>query len=107
MLIRREHVDVGADRPGGGGALASRQPRAIRPGMTLRVLGTAPFVLHWTANEWQEAHDTAARDSELGVHYVDLPTSSGQQAPLRFTFLWTASGKWEGRDYAVAVEPAG
>lgn len=85
----------------------NRQPRAIRPGMTLRVLGTAPFVLHWTANEWQETHDTAARDSELGVHYVDLPTSSGQQAPLRFTFLWTDSGKWEGRDYAVAVEPAG
>jgi hypothetical protein len=34
---------------------------------------------------------------------VDIPISEPQRAPIRFTFFWTASKHWEGRDFAVSV----
>ena len=31
----------------------------------------------------------------------------GQKAPVRFTFFWTAVGRWEGRDFQVGVDREG
>ena len=62
------------------------------------------FRLHWSANEWQSAEDNPSSAPVLGFHFVDVPISAPQQAPIRFTFFWTADNRWEGRDYLVTVE---
>jgi glucoamylase len=66
-----------------------------------------PFLLHWTDDDWQAIHDVTATPTALGIHFVDIPIGRSQQAPVRFTFLWTDSGEWEGRDYAVFPLTAG
>ena len=38
------------------------------------------------------------------IELVDIPVASDQRAPIRFTLFWPADGRWEGRDYGVAVE---
>lgn len=90
-----------------------RQVRRVAPGCTLRVQVPAAFRLHWTRDEWASAHDTDAADSGIALWFVDIAVPAGQRAPVRFTFQWLADlqgppwqrerGKWEGRDYAVAV----
>ena len=39
----------------------------------------------------------------LGFEYVDLDIAADASAPIRFTFNWRETRKWEGRDYAVTV----
>ena len=36
--------------------------------------------------------------------YVDIEVGAAATAPIRFTFNWRDTGKWEGRDYAVEIE---
>lgn len=40
----------------------------------------------------------------LGIHFAYVPVQRSQRAPLRLTFCWPASARWEGRDFAVAIE---
>ncbi|MBI1872776.1 MAG: glucan 1,4-alpha-glucosidase, partial [Acidobacteria bacterium] len=81
----------------------NRQARAVRRGHTLRIQAPAAFRLHWTRDEWQDVTDTTSSPTALGIEFVDIPVSSSQQAPIRFTFFWTRANRWEGRDYDVAV----
>lgn len=82
----------------------NRQVQRVTRGYTLRIQAPAAFRLHWSADEWQTFHDTDATPTALGIYFLDIPISPDQQAPIRFTFLWTASSRWEGRDYRVVVE---
>lgn len=82
----------------------NRQVSRVKKGLTLRIQMPAPFRLHWSDDEWHGAKDTPSSATTLGIEFVDLPIPSTQLAPLRFTFFWTASQRWEGRDYAVTVE---
>ena len=83
----------------------SRQPRTVRAGQTLRVQSPAAFRLRWTSDEWRTAVDTVSSPTALGIEFVDLPIVLDQRSPVRFTFFWTASNRWEGQDYEVAIEP--
>ena len=40
----------------------------------------------------------------LGIDYVDLDLPCPPHSAVRFTFFWTAEGRWEGRDYIISVE---
>jgi glucoamylase len=82
----------------------NRQPSQVAAGATLRVQVSAPFRLRWTRDEWRTISEDAARAVGIGIHYIDIPVPSAQRAPLRFTFYWTADGRWEGEDYLVEVE---
>jgi glucoamylase len=82
----------------------NRRVRFVKKGYTLRVQAPASFHLHWTRDEWNTVKDTPSSATTLGIDFVDIPITAAQQAPIRFTFFWTASGRWEGRDHAVAVE---
>jgi glucoamylase len=75
----------------------------ITAGCTLRIQAPQSFQLHWTADEWQSTHDTIATPTTLGINFVDIPIAKGQRAPVRFTFLWTDTQHWEGRDYLVEM----
>jgi glucoamylase len=82
----------------------NRQARSVKRGFTLRIQVPAAFRLHWSANEWQSVQDSPSSPQVLGFHFVDIPISDAQHAPIRFTFFWTIEDRWEGRDYVVAVE---
>jgi glucoamylase len=81
----------------------NRRVRAVPRGCTLRILGSDVFRLRWTANEWCDVHDTTARMTGVGVAFVDIPVAPDQALPLRFTFYWEASERWEGRDFVVGI----
>ena len=82
----------------------NRQIRAIPAGTKLRLLASAPFELHWSADNWTTVRDTASIPNQLGVHYVDIVTTQDQRDPLRFTFYWNAESRWEGKDYEIALQ---
>jgi glucoamylase len=81
----------------------NRQPRAVRPGVTLRILALAPFMLRWTSDEWSRATSSISTHVALGFDYVDIPVALAQTAPIRFTFFWPKAEHWEGRDFSVAI----
>jgi glucoamylase len=81
----------------------NRQVREVMTGQLLRIQAPAAFRLRWTADEWQTFQDTNSNASGLGIHFVDIPISKEQRAPIRFTFFWTDGGRWEGMDYKVEI----
>jgi glucoamylase len=80
------------------------QPRSIPAGWPIRVQADSSFRLRWTDDEWTSIHDTDSIQTSLGINYVDITASSSRTSPIKFTFFWTASGKWEERDYAVELD---
>jgi len=82
----------------------NRRVGSVRAGTTLRVQATAPFRLRWTADEWSGVEDTASTPTRLGIEFVDVPIARLQAAPIRFTFFWPETERWEGRDFLIAVE---
>jgi glucoamylase len=76
---------------------------SVSPGDRLRIVTTVPFTLHWTKDEWLHANDTASNSTPIGFDYVDIDIDASDRAPIRFTFNWRETARWEGRDYAVEV----
>jgi glucoamylase len=81
----------------------NRQVRSLLAGGTLRIQAVSPFRLHWTSDEWKQAHDTDSLSIETAHEYVDIRVSPKQRAPIRFTFFWTAAGHWEGWDFHIGI----
>ena len=81
----------------------NRRVRSTKPGGTLRVQAPAAFRLRWSRDEWQNIDETPSNPTPLGIEFVDIPLAPDQRAPIRFTFFWTQTNQWEGRDYEVAV----
>lgn len=82
----------------------NRQVCSVKKGYTLRIQASASFRLHWSRDNWQNVEDTLSSPTALGIEFVDFPVAPTQQVPIRFTFFWTGSGRWEGRDYEIAIE---
>jgi glucoamylase len=80
-----------------------RQVRSVKHGYVLRIQMEAAFRLHWSDDEWQTMKDTTSSSTTLGVEFVDIPIIAAQRAPIRFTFFWPESDRWEGRDYMVSA----
>jgi glucoamylase len=83
---------------------SNRHVRFMRAGESLRVLGAAPFTLHWSSDDWKTVRDSKSITNTLQISYVDLAdlaTNAG--ICIRFTFYWTDDDRWEGQDYAVTV----
>jgi glucoamylase len=81
----------------------TRQARSVKRGYVLRIQAQAAFQLHWSDDEWRTVQFTPSSSTTLGVEFVDIPIVAAQQAPIRFTFFWTASNHWEGRDFMVSI----
>jgi len=81
----------------------NRRISAMQEGYILRVQAGAPFLLHWTQDDWGTRKDSQSIPTSLGIEYVDIATPPNASGTIRFTFFWTDPGRWEGRDYEVAV----
>lgn len=79
--------------------------RAMPPGRTLRIETLVPAVLHWSIDGWRTVHDTATRDTTLGVHVTDIQTPGLRIGDrVDFTFYWPQADQWERTDFVVCVE---
>ena len=82
----------------------NNKPRALPRNKNLRIKLLNPALVHWSLDGWKTSTDTNTRDTGLGIHILDLPTSSlpaGSQ--VVFTFYWPQENRWEGKDYTVIV----
>lgn len=83
----------------------NNKTRSVPRNKTLRIVLLSSARVHWSIDNWTTSHDTDTRDTELGVHVLDLPTASlapGGEAV--FTFFWRSENRWEGTDFRVKVE---
>ena len=81
----------------------NRQVSTVRGDHILRIQGPSAFVLHYSMDDWHTATDLRSDPTSLGVEYVDIDCQASQGRSVLFTFLWTDSNTWEGRDYKVSV----
>jgi glucoamylase len=82
----------------------NRHARSVKRGYTLRVQAPASFTLHWSKDGWKTIEDTTSNFTAIGIEFVDILISESQESPIKFTFLWTKTSQWEGRDYEVSIE---
>ena len=76
-------------------------------GKRLRIEVLQSAVVHWSADDWATVHDSPTRDTGIGMHVADLPTSAlADGARIVFTFHWPLADRWEGTDFSVAVSSA-
>ena len=81
-----------------------RHPRRhLYAGQDLCVLTEVPTLVRWGVNGWHDPEDTASEDWGLS-HVVRLPTRRLRPGDsVQFTFYWPQAGRWEQRDFSVAV----
>ena len=78
--------------------------RVMAAGRTLRIETLASAIVHWSVDGWRTVHDTATRDTTIGVRLVDLETSNLRTGGrVDFTFYWPEAHRWEGVDFFVRV----
>jgi len=83
----------------------NNKARTVPRFKTLRLVLLSPATVHWSVDGWKSAQDTRTRDTGLGTHILDLPTTSlPQGGQATFTFFWVKENRWQGEDYAVTVE---
>jgi glucoamylase len=81
----------------------NRQPRTVKRGFTLRVEASQSFRLHWSKDDWRST-EAQSSSTSLQIHFTDIDISlSVPWTSLRFTFPWTDSNTWEGRDYHIGI----
>lgn len=80
--------------------------RAIRREQRLRVEVGAPAELHWSPDDWTTVrHDPLSEVAPgTGIFALEFPPYTfAPGRALQFTFYWPEAGRWEGRDFVVAV----
>lgn len=83
----------------------NRQVRQVKRGDTLRIQANAPFQLRWTDNDWRSVEDSDSHCTALAIYFVDIPVSE-EIGAIAFTFFWSDSNRWEGKDYRVSMKSA-
>jgi len=81
----------------------NRQVPEVREGFILRIQAGAPFRLRWSRDDWGTVEDSRSTPTSLGIEYFDIAIPPQESGLIRFTFFWTDAGRWEGRDFEVAV----
>ncbi len=83
----------------------AHQPARIKTGKQLRIILQVPALVHWSNNNWEDAHDVQTQPSALDLYFADLPTDNlPEKSEILFTFRWPQTDHWEGRDFSVGVE---
>jgi glucoamylase len=79
--------------------------RVVPMGKALRFALVEPAMVHWSDDGWQTTQDIISRDTGLGIHVVDLPTSQMDSGhTVVFTFYWQQAQRWEGADFCVITQ---
>ncbi len=81
----------------------NRQVREVAAGVILRIQAAAPFMLHWSRDNWLHSVDSRSEATAIGIHFVDISIAQGERAPVTFTFKWLDENRWDGKNYTVAI----
>jgi len=84
----------------------TRHPiRRMLPGKTLRLIVAAEATVIWSDDGWSSSKKIqTSRMQVLNLWFADLPAEALPEGlGLEFTFLWTESGQWEGKNYSVMI----
>jgi len=83
----------------------NNKTRTVPRNQTLRLNLLSPAIVRWSTDDWKTVHDTETRNTEMGIHILNLPTASMPVGgKVVFTFYWPNEKRWEGTDYSVTVE---
>jgi len=81
--------------------------RSLPAGKALRIETLEPSVVHWSADDWNTAHDTATRDTGLGIHSADLATGSlPSGSRVKFTVHRSGARRHDKAEFTVGIDPA-
>ena len=75
----------------------------IPKGKNLRIEVLAPAMVHWSADNWKTSKDTDTRDTNLGVHVVDIEVPDNDVENIQFTFFWKKANNWENNNFTIPV----
>jgi glucoamylase len=97
----------------------NRRVRKIASGSVLRILAPGSFRLRWTLDSAASAvasasgegpppalQESASSSSGLGLEFVDITTSPGRAATVRFSFQEANPSLPQDTDYEVLIEPS-
>ena len=79
-------------------------PGTLQAGHALLLCLPAPARVRYGIDDWQQIAELNTTPGGLGLHVAEIPGAAlrtGQR--LSFTFQWTVSAAWEGRDHHVEV----
>ncbi|MFX1339136.1 MAG: glucan 1,4-alpha-glucosidase [Promethearchaeota archaeon] len=83
----------------------NHKSRQIAFGKQLRIELLSPAIIHWTIDDWASSQELKTIDSELGIHYGDLPISNlAEGIKIIFTFYWINSENWENKNFEVVIK---
>lgn len=69
----------------------------------LRIEAQAAALVHWTLDNWNTYSDTDTRDTQLGIHLVDIDLGGQTSGEIKFTFFWKQANHWENKNYEVKI----
>jgi glucoamylase len=76
--------------------------RRLPLGQLLRVEVRTPALVRWTSDAGRTWTESPTTDTQLGIHYADLPTAELRAgSKVGFTFFWLEANHWENDDFAV------
>lgn len=68
-----------------------------------RIELTTAAMVRWTADNWESHYDVETRDTNLGIHLVDIDLKEVKGDELQFTFFWKDAGHWENKNYQTKI----
>lgn len=70
----------------------------------VRIISHERAVLRWSGDGWKTINDSMMTGTGLGLCYHDFePGALKADSVLTFTFQYTESGAWEGKDFEIRV----
>jgi glucoamylase len=82
----------------------THQIHRLQCGNALRIETLAPTQLRWSGDDWETCAEETSRNTNLGIHVIDLPSSKLRaNSILRFTFYWPQAERWEGKNFELRI----
>ena len=83
----------------------NNQYKYFPKGKVLRIQCLAAANIRWSTDNWQTIHDVSTLNSEVGIHYADIPTEKlDHEEKIVYTFYWHEARVWENKNYKLTVE---
>ncbi len=71
----------------------------------VRIAVDGPVEIIWTTDAWLTTQHTVARFSDIGWYWADLPVQGVDR--MEWTFYWTDTQRWEGRNWTMTLTASG
>ncbi len=81
-----------------------RPVNSIPAGKVLRVISGDTFEAVYTTDGWKTQATVTSRNLGTAGSMADLPRFPQDATELVFTLYWTATSRWEGRNFTVTIE---